>query len=290
MDIEVQGSCHGPLNVKVIKLHYAHLYGVEKGLTYGKACKQLTIDGVDPALWPSEQQIKTQRKSLTTGVRHYASVCVGALDHFLRNLPDNIHLFKDHVVRTENCVRIPFATKESLQFINSCNLQCFLMDFTFQTNCEGLLLGGAGPVGLRTDSVLPHMRFAPVVLMLADSEDDDARRLTLDILFSLRPAGPKAYTDGFLDCTCLETVMKHYGECFYLHRCLEHVKRNIKSAAAHRDKKHGTTRLKKMELKDVIVGWVDFAAWLPSDEDFDCYMRSILDRMRNARSGRPISR
>ena len=40
-----------------------------------------------------------------------------------------------------------------------CGLTSFLMDFTFQTNLEGVLLGAAGPVGLNTRGILPQMRF-----------------------------------------------------------------------------------------------------------------------------------
>ena len=38
-------------------------------------------------------------------------------------------------------------------------LKNFLMDFTFNTNVEDLLLGVAGPCGLWTEEQLPHMRF-----------------------------------------------------------------------------------------------------------------------------------
>ena len=37
-------------------------------------------------------------------------------------------------------------------------LTSFLMDFTFKTNVDDLLLGVTGPVGLCTEESLPHMR------------------------------------------------------------------------------------------------------------------------------------
>ena len=43
------------------------------------------------------------------------------------------------------------------------DLKSFLMDFTFNTNVEGLLLGVAGPVGLWTGEQLPHMRLREIL-------------------------------------------------------------------------------------------------------------------------------
>ena len=40
------------------------------------------------------------------------------------------------------------------------DLKNFLMDFTFNTNVDNLLLGVAGPAGLWTEESLPHMRFS----------------------------------------------------------------------------------------------------------------------------------
>ena len=167
---------------------------------------------VDASLWPSEQQMKDQRKRTVAHGKHYSFVCVGALDHFLRNLPEGIHLFREHVVCNEHCVRIPFATQESLRFAQSCALPCLILDFAFNTNGEGLLLGGAGPVGLRTRDHLPHMRFVPVVFVLADGEDEAAHRLLLGLLFSLRSSAVGPFTDVFCDCSCFASAFKHCGD------------------------------------------------------------------------------
>ena len=40
------------------------------------------------------------------------------------------------------------------------DLRKFLMDFTFNTNVNNLLLGVAAPAGLWTEEPLPHMRFS----------------------------------------------------------------------------------------------------------------------------------
>ena len=47
------------------------------------------------------------------------------------------------------------------------NLAGVLMDFTFKTNLNDLVLGAVGPFGLCTDkNGLPHMRFLPTVFLL----------------------------------------------------------------------------------------------------------------------------
>ena len=57
-----------------------------------------------------------------------------------------VHIFREHVTVTKEEVRIPFATPIALTDTVASSLTCFAMDFTFNTNVEGLLLGAAGLV------------------------------------------------------------------------------------------------------------------------------------------------
>ena len=53
-------------------------------------------------------------------------------------------------------------------------------------------------------------------------------------------------TDAFLDCSCFNGAaaeLKNSGRNMYLHRCLQHVKTNLKNAASMRDE---TTRTKRL--------------------------------------------
>ena len=68
-------------------------------------------------------------------------------------------------------MRISFTTVAALAHAEECQLEGMLVDFTFATNVEGLVLGAGGPVGLRATNGLPQMRFVPHVLLLADAED-----------------------------------------------------------------------------------------------------------------------
>ena len=283
LDVEAVGSCAGGPNLKRRKLELAKEYGCRQGLTYGKAIKAMDVAGIPPAEWPSEEQVKQQRKAAKGTSKHYSSVCIGALQHFLRQPPGNLRVFEERCVCEDQCVRIPFASVEALAWFEQCRLTSFLLDFTFSTNAEGLLLGGAGPVGLYVgEDGLPHMRFVPVIMVLSHSEDDAARTLALDLLFSLRSPDAPAFTDGFADCSCFEAAVKFCGERVYLHRCLEHTKKNLKGAAAAKDEA-GLPRLRRTELRPLLLEWLMFSSWLPSDIEFDVFWRSILERMRNSR-------
>ena len=283
VDVEELGQCEGARNPKRRKLDLARHYGGTLGLSYAKAVKALTDAGVPEEEWPSEQQVKDQRKHGTRATKHYSSVCLGALEHFLQFPPDHLRVFQDRCVCEQDCVRLAFAATDALAWFEECELTSFLLDFTFKTNTEGLLLGGAGPVGLYVGKDgLPHMRFVPVVFLLSDAEDEEAHTLALDLLFSLRPANAPPFTDCFADCSCFHSAEKYCGERVYLHRCLEHTKKVVKGEAAKKDD-DGLPRLKRMELRAVIREWLMFAAWLPSDIEFHCFWDSILDRMRNSR-------
>ena len=68
-------------------------------------------------------------------------------------------------------MRIPFTTVAALSHVEECELEGMLADFTLATNVDGLVFGACGPVVMRSTNLLPHMRFVPHVLLLADGED-----------------------------------------------------------------------------------------------------------------------
>ena len=71
---------------------------------------------------------------------------------------------------------VMFAAERALEAASNLQLNSMLMDFTFNTNRDGLLLGSIGPVGLHTVETEPNMRFLPVLFVLADAEDEQAIR------------------------------------------------------------------------------------------------------------------
>ena len=75
----------------------------------------------------------------------------------------------------------------------------------------------------------------------------------------------------------LKGVKAALGDKVCLHRCLEHTKRNIIKAAKD-PVKGGKQRLQRQELLSYIIMWVEFSAWLPSDQEFDAFWQSISRR------------
>ena len=152
---------------------------------------------------------------------------------------------------------------------------------------EGLLLGGAGPVGLymgdgQVGDALPSMRFVTAIFLLSDAEDADAHLLCVKLLLKQRTQnGGPDFTDGFLDCSCYRSIARVYGETLYLHRCLQHVKGNLKSAAKAKDEETKCRRLHDDDLLRRLVDFCEFAAFLPSNQEFDACMRSVVHRLES---------
>jgi len=70
------------------------------------------------------------------------------LQKFVDEAPADIAIFSDHVILTEDKCRIPFTSPKAGEMIGKLrHLSGFIMDFTFNTNEHGLLLGVIGPVG-----------------------------------------------------------------------------------------------------------------------------------------------
>ena len=158
------------------------------------------------------------------------------------------------------------------------------MDSTFKTNKDGLFLGADGPLGVHisTDG-MPHMRFMPVLLLLAEAEKKETLRLLLRLFLEL--LGKAKYTDAFLDMACLHGAQAELGDSIFLHSCLQHTKTDVLAALVKDDEKTGKVWLQRPELKEVIE-WLEFSAWLPCDLGFDVFWRSILERLK---AGKPLA-
>ena len=279
--VEKVGECPGDLNLQNVKLKLAKEYA--KHSSPMKALDLMLAAGVPPEHRPDSDQIRNQRpcqkKDKTVG---YSVDCLGALRKFVESPPEGVHVYKEHVTISEEQVRIPFECSVMDTWFESCELHNLLCDFTFKTNRENLVLGGVGPVGLRVGSHAPSMRFAPVTFLLAESEDGPAIGLLVRLFLDKAARHGKVYTDAFLDCRCLSGIaaeLQRASEKMYLHRCLQHVKANVRLEAGRRDPITGKARLANTELVDVIIGWIEFSASLPSDSEFSCFWQSILQRM-----------
>jgi hypothetical protein len=160
MSIEQVGECSGPKDLKRIRAHNAKKYGDK--YTPGRAIVKMRTDGVPQEERPTDAALKAHRPKKHKGdAETYPAECVGQLREFLEHPPAGIHVYTEHVICTEKQVRIPFSRNAAQDVVDSSRLPSFLLDFTFKTNEEGLLLGAVGPVGLHCPKGAPQMRFLP---------------------------------------------------------------------------------------------------------------------------------
>ena len=85
----------------------------------------------------------------------------------------------------------------------------------------------------------------------------------LSIWFSHLDRVGVSATDSFFDCAAMQRVEKNarqFGRRFYIHRCLQHVKANVKEESSRRDHVSGKARLQNRELVGPLVEWLEFSA------------------------------
>ena len=201
------------VDIKKRKLDNAAKYA-EK-YTPERALLQMHHGRVPEAERPSIDQLKEKRRPDVRPSR-YSTDTVGMLRQFVASPPAGVTILHEQVVITAEKVRIPFRADKAWELAGTCELTSFLMDFTFNTNKQGLLLGSAGPVGIRTSANgMPSMRYLPALFMVCDAEDTEAHRLCARILLDSRE-----YTDAFLDYACLQGAAHECGDCILFHLCV----------------------------------------------------------------------
>ena len=237
---------------------------------------------------PQEQRpdltlLKNNRPTQATSKSRVVPVhSLADLQKFIAAPPETLTIFEDLVVCNEERVQIPFACRCLADILGSYDLTCFVCDFTYKVCQEGLLLGAIGPVGLTITDGGPRMRMVPAFFIIASSEDYPSHKCLFELWFRHLDGLGISATDGFFDCLAMHHAEKYARQCgrkFYIHRCLQHVKSNVKEESAKRDQVTGKVRLQNQELISPIVDWIEFAAGLPCDLEFDTFWQNILQRM-----------
>ena len=207
LKVEKTGECSEDApNAKRARLEHAKKYA-PRG-TPGNAYILMGRDKIsNPDLLPREHQLKhfrPRKQKKQKGLKYEAS-CIGGLKDFLQSPPDGVHIFRDHVLCSEDAVRIPFAATCALEdtLLKDAGLQSFLMDYTFKTNSKGLLVGGIGPAGIHDELSKPSMRFCPCIFMLSDAEDTDAHTLLTRLYFEHAQSKGVELRDAFCVCVCV---------------------------------------------------------------------------------------
>ena len=248
-----------------------------------KALLHMADAEIPPEQRPDLKQLKNRRPTQATSKSRVVPVhSLADLQNFIQAPPKNIQIFEELVVCNEERVQIPFACKCVADILSSYDLTCFVCDFTYKVCKEGLLLGAIGPVGLRMTQWGPRMRMVPGFFIISSSEDYPSHKCLFQLWFSHLDRVGISATDGFFDCAAMQHVEKYARQCgrkFYIHRCLQHVKANVKQEAGRRDEVSGKARLQNRELISPIVEWVEFSSGLPCDLEFDAFWQNILRRM-----------
>ena len=229
MRVEKVGSCGDSKNAEVLKRARAKAFAQH---TPAQAVKLMRRQGIPEDEIPEEHQVKNQRYKLSKD-KKLSVVPVESLDElrkFVANPPKGVCFLDEHMVVSEEKIVIPFCLKDSEktnQILQDSELAAFLMDFTFQVNKEGLVVGSAGPVGLRvSETRAPVMSFLPVILMISTKEDQCAQQLLMNLWLERCHDLGLDVDFGFFDCSCFHAVDSACKESrlgITVRRCLQHV-------------------------------------------------------------------
>ena len=248
MAVSQQGDRAGTLNLACVKRAMAKKYSASS--TPSMSQKRMEEDEVPWECRPPSWQLKNFRPSQRASRQQEAAECVGALQAWLQDPPEHVVVHDDSLVCTRDQVRIMFSFSLARDWVEKQSLPCFLMDVTWQTNRPGLVLGAIGPCGLKMwPSGKPHMRFFPVLFLLAAAEDEDAHKMLVQKYLGMVEASGVSVTDGFFDCACYNGVkaalrQNEQWSHVRLHRCLQHTRVNLKAEAVKRDCATGEPELK----------------------------------------------
>ena len=273
--------------VKRRRLDLARKYS---SVTPGQAHKRMEDEGIPLANRPTEKQLAQQRSSLSKRIGGpscaYPTECIGMLRDFLSNPPPGVHVCTDRVILTADEIRVPFLASRAWDSSSKfAKRKGFLMDYTFNTNRHGLLLGTCGPCGLRCaqrNKMLPSVGFVPFVFCISHAEDEAAHVLLLEVYeeWCSKCKESLPIEDGFMNHSCLTSATTYFhGRPVYLHRCLQHVKTDIRKEARKKDEVNGAPRLRSLKSLQVILDWIQWSAFLPNDLEFDSFWGEALSRM-----------
>ena len=206
----------------------------------GQALHRMKRDKIPVDQRPAPWQLKNYRTSRQDTNERLAADCVASLQQFLSDPPAHVVLHEECQVVSAESVRIMFSFDQAEEWLSTQNLPCFSMDFTWKTNVAGLVLGAIGPIGLKAGSDgKPHLRFCPIVFLLARSEDEESQGLLVKNRGDVK--GCQRHLDAwFLDNACYTGARKALEQDetmghVKLHRCLQHGKENLRAEGRRKD-------------------------------------------------------
>ena len=116
MVVEQCGSCEdGEPDLKRRRLHNARKL---KGTTPSKALVKAEEEGMPQEEWPTILQLRDMRKKDKMVLPRLSAQCVGSLQEFLGDVPNNVLICQEHVTISSETIRFPFTTEALLEKAN----------------------------------------------------------------------------------------------------------------------------------------------------------------------------
>ena len=241
-----------------LQQHFARQHAAQH--TPARALLKMVEDKVPKEHRPTTSQLKNMRPTKSSKTSSGVAVsCLGDLRKFVASPPGTIRIHQELVVCQEDNVCIPFSCPCLDDVLAQCPSTVFVMDFTYKVSAEGLLLGVIGPAALRATDSLPVLRCIPAFFVVSTAENEASHKVLLDLYMKSMGSKDLHATDGFFDCSCMAAVLSYLKEhkaSVFPHRCLQHVKRNIRDEPSTRDIVSGRPRLQNRELVNVLLDWV----------------------------------
>ena len=154
----------------------------------------MRMAGVHKDERPSPGQVKAQRPRKDQ-LDRISCECIGQFEDWLKkDLKPAIILNEDpgFTVKPDK-LRVPFTIALAEVVVAQLRSPWFLMDFTFETNVDGIVIGSCGPVALHPDPTTgePSMRYCPAVFLACETEDQEAHQLLMREYMAMAP-GPRS--------------------------------------------------------------------------------------------------
>ena len=291
--VEQKGGHAEALDVDLLRKFYAQKYAL-LGSTQVVLLK-MSQDGVPLELRPTARALEgvaVRLKAKGRQMKRYAACFVDTLRVYVANPPAGVKIHLNYCKISEDETRVYFSSEsisqEASRYMGTSDEVYLCLDSTFGTNVQNLVLGAVGPAGVVAQGHGCSMRFCPALFFLSDAEDTSAYREALKYLASQHsvimdddvPLLDRV-SDMWMNGTGGGINAAEEEALAEVHRCLEHIKSNLKKESAKKDSGTGRRRLRDPELLQEILDQVMFAATLPSDGESNLVVDNLLKRMES---------
>ena len=144
------------------------------------ALPSMSEDGIkhEGKLRGSLKNERFKRNSATKGIVRYDARFIGTMRRFCAKPPAPIEVDRERLQLDDDVTRVAFWNHKflaaELDRVEAFGQVKLVLDGTYKTNAQRLVLLGIGAVHLVVDGDRVHNRLVPMMFMLAHTEDTDA--------------------------------------------------------------------------------------------------------------------